>query len=507
MNGSRLKGTELLRFRIVDSLSSALSKANLLGAVEIEKITDDMYMIYSADNKTATIVSEAPVRVLAEEDDALGELVNTIDFRNADLSRIKSLDNVVGKAKSTYSSIFNTTIGTGTHAKAVQHSLDEIKKINHSTVSRYKYKKPDPFNNKEADSSLSVADTLCSIWTWAWVTNWELDDIFEDFAINACASLGEAYGLYGLERQDTSYIFDLLSLNWDGVTSVDNMSYTEAAAAWAISRVLATHDLMSHLDTIVKEYNNPIYHSLTNRNIESVMEGGIAKGDVIEQLGYGDDIDGTYDELMNIIRERVCDYGKQKFSNHLETCIKYFKSTGDKKALAHFSEIYKCVKGVIDYVNNSAKNKLKDIEDGMKKLDRLLGENFNTHIKLQKSAVVNESILHYEAITDKLFTVDDNVAQALKVDKRLIGANVCIFVVLEHCLIGEDIPDDDTDNRAIQLVVDTSVKDSHSSEDLIKCTRTDCSSDLSLSNLQASIDEFREEYTKFFGRLNVRGVN
>ena len=478
-----LRETELLNFKIVDSLSSILNKVKALG-VGVDKITDDMYMIYNTNNKTATIVSEAPVRVLAEEKVVLGNLFKTIDFKNVDLSHIKSLDNIVGKTSST---------------KVVQHSLDEIKKINHSVVSRYKYRKPDPFNNKEADRGLAVANTLCSIWTWAWADEWDVDTLFDDFTTNACDRLKEAYGLYGLGRQGTSYILDLLELNWDDITSVDNMSYSEATAAWAISRVLATHDLMSHLDTIVKGYTDPIFYALTNKNIELAMDGDIIKDSVLSAFDY--DIEGTYDGLMYILREKIDNYGSQKFLNNLETCIKYFKSTGDIRALAHFSEIYKCVSGIINEVNTAAKNKKKEIEDSLKQINSLLGEKFNVHIKTQKSS--NDfGMLHYEAITDKLFTVDDKVAEVLDLDDDLIGANVCIFATIKYNVIGEGFEEGEDEDTLLEIVVESSEKDD--STTLIGHTSTDYYSIISFDDLQNSIDELKEGYNQLMEELGVK---
>ena len=476
-----LGGTETLRFKVVDSLSNILNKVKVLGdGVDVDKITDDMYMIYNINNKTATIASEAPVRVLAEESFTLGRLFKTIDFKNADLSHIKSLDDVVGKASST---------------EVVQHSLDEIKRINHSIVSRYKYKKPDPFNNKEADKGLDVANALCSIWTWAWVDDLDVDMVFNNFTSNACNSIEKVYGLCGLGRQDTTYILDLLELNWDAFKSVDNVS--DIAATWAISRVLATHDLMSHLDKIVKNYNDPIFYAITNKNIELAMDGDILKDSVLSAFGY--DIEGTYDEFMHILREKIYDYDSQKFLRNLETCIKYFKSTGDTKALKHFSEFYKCVSGIINEVNNMAKDKKKVIEDNLKQIDNLLGEKLNVNIKTQKSS--NDfGMLHYEAITDKLFTGDDKVAEVLDLDDDLIGANVCIFATIKYNVIGEGFEEDE--DTLLEIVVESSEK--ADSTTLIGHTSTEYYSIISFDDLQNSIDELKEGYNQLMEELGVK---
>lgn len=482
LKGLDLRGAELLKFKIVDSLSSALNKANALG-VGVDKITDDICMIYNTDNKIATIVSESPVRVLAEENFTLGKLFKTIDFKNADLSHIKSLDDVVGKASST---------------EVVQHSLDEIKRINHSIVSKYKYKKPDPFNYKEADKGLDVANALCSIWTWAWVDDLDVDTVFNDFTSNACDSIEKLYGLYGLGRQDTTYILDLLALNWDAFKSVDdNVNVRDIAATWAISRVLATHDLMSHLDKIVKNYSDPIFYAITNKNIELAMDGDMLKDSVLSSFDY--DIEGTYEGFMYILREKIYDYGSQKFLSNLETCIKYFKSAGDTKALKHFSEFYKCVSGIINEVNSRTKDKKKVIEDSLKQINSLLGEKFNVHIKTQKSS--NDfGMLHYEAITDKLFTVDDKVAEVLDLDNDLIGANVCIFATIKYNVIGEGFEEGEDEDTLLEIVVESSEK--ADSTTLIGHTSTEYYSIISFDDLPNSIDELKEGYNQLMEELD-----
>lgn len=307
-----------LKFKVVESFDGFLAKAKVLGVdINIVKLTDDIYMI--EDKNAVIIISKIPVRILEDNEYKQLSMYKEIDFRNADLSRIKSLDNVINTEK--------VTDLTGTN-----FDLNKIKRINSSVISRYRYSDSiiDLLDNSKADSYIDIAYKIFNLLSWTLVDEHPGSGEF-DWIINGLVrSVGSCVGFNMIANYE---LRDVLIYNWNNQRNNADMDYYNDLAAWAISRMIASNNFMEYLNKLLDKCDaeNLIYLSLNEESLKIALDNGMI-------------------ELEEVI-EYIENYGTEALLSDISEVISCFKTNMDNNAFNFFKRSYDCVNKLVSEFN------------------------------------------------------------------------------------------------------------------------------------------------------------
>ena len=485
----KLPSSEILNFRLVKSLSNFEDKAKLLN-MNIIKLTASILAV--CDTNRITIVSEVPVRILADRYSTFEAKFSLIDFKNADLSHITSISNIVD-------------VNNVKDAMNTNFDLKCIQQINASIVSKYRYNTVDLLDDKDADRYLDIAYILCRLFNWLNPYDHPASGVYDHFidGVIGASIYNTRTELDSLRNCD---LRDLLLYNWSHFENKNRaeMDYYFDLAAWALSRMISSHDFTKYFKDIVGNYELEIFALLNEENLRIALNDDNFKNEF-----YFD----TYDEGIQVIKNAVIEYKAINLLNDIDTVINCFNVLGDKKAAIIYTESHKFLKRILEDIDKDIDNNIEILEKNVHKLNKLLQETFGVDIINQSKPVRGECI-EYTALTSELFKVDETVKKLINgsTDEYTehqadIGAPVRVLVNISMRFDGTY----DEEYTYIQLVSDK--LESSDNSTINECNNgckiniedyneTEVMSGLDFDDIDGSIDYFKNEYYSFLNIVN-----